>query len=266
MLVVYLDVFFMLNWWMNLLLLMVTGLFCRELPRAWRMVFAAAVGAAGACIALVLPGEGRLLVLVPLLVAVNKIAFPSLNFRRLLARSAVYLAATLALGGLLDWWYFQVLGKSPRMGGLVLLAGVLAVVLVAGNIYLRGRKQTEGYKVLLYVGESHLITQGFLDSGNLLTDALGRPVHILEEACLYTQCPELKQRIQEKTGGMEQFDLGYNSLGGDGTLHVIICDRLVVPALGVDRKRPLVGLSERTLFKEGGCHMLLHGSLKEPCT
>jgi hypothetical protein len=264
--VVYLDVFFMLNWWMNLLLLVMTGIFCKEHPGIWRMALAAAVGAAGACMALVLFGEVQLLVLVPLLVAVNRIAFPDLNLRRLLARSAVYLASSLALGGMLDWWYFRVLGKSPRMGGLIILAGVLAAALIAGLLYFRGRKQTESYKVLLYVGESHLITQGFLDSGNLLTDALGRPVHILEEAYLYEQCPELQQHIRDGTGGVECFELGYKSLGGDGTLRVIVCDRLVVPALGVDREHPLVGLSERALFKAGGCHMLLHGSFKEPCT
>jgi sigma-E processing peptidase SpoIIGA len=263
--VVYLDVFFGLNWWMNLLLLAVTGVFGKECPSVWRIALAAAVGAAGACAALVLPRVGQLAVLVPLLALVNRIAFPELSRRRLLKRSAFYLAAALTLGGMLDWWYFQMLGKTPRMRGLVVLAGVLAVMMILGILYMRGRgrRQTERYEVLLYVGGCHLVVQGFWDSGNRLTDALGRPVQILEADFLYEQCPELvrKEKQEELFKGAQE--VPFQSLGGRGTIRVIEGERMLIPALHVEQEHPLLGLSKMPLFGDGVCHMLLHGDLKK---
>lgn len=60
--------------------------------------------------------------------------------------------------------------------------------------------------------------------------------------------------------------LGYKSLGGEGSIHVVTGSRLVIPGLNVDLTNPLIGLAEHPLFADGRCHMLLHGTLKQPCT
>lgn len=264
--VVYLDVYFFLNLWMNLLLLAVTSAISRERPAFWRMLLAAGLGACAACIALFFSRFLQLLGLLPVTVFMIWICFSHLPFLKLLGRTFIYVAAAVLFGGLINWWYFEAAGHMyMNAGGVAVLSGAAASVVLVFFLVRRRIQahQKDMYQVLLCIQGHDIVTKGFLDSGNLLTDALGRPVHILEAAFLYDQCPQLQQTILNV---QESFELGYKSLGGEGCIRVVVGSRLLIPGLKVDLKNPLIGLAEHPLFADNRCHMLLHGSLKQPCT
>lgn len=262
--VVYLDVYFFLNLWMNLLLLAVTSAIGRERPAFWRMLLAAGIGACASCAALFFGRTVQLLGLLPTALFMVWVCFPHLPFLKLLGRMAAYVAVSIVFGGLINWWYFEAAGRiHMSAGSMAALSGAAAVGLL---LFFQVRRhvriyQKDMYQVLLCVQGHDIVTRGFLDSGNLLTDALGRPVHILEAAFLAEQCPGLD--IGELP---ESFELGYKSLGGEGSIRVVTGSRLLVPKLGVDVKNPLIGLCAHPLFADGRCHMLLHGTLKQSCT
>lgn len=267
--VVYLDVYFFLNLWMNLLLLAVTSALGRERTAFWRMLLAAGLGAGAACIAFFCSRFLQLLGLFPVTVLMIWICFSHLPILKLLGRVCTYLAVSVLFSGLINWWYFEAAGHlHVNAGGIAIFSGAAAAVFLV-IFWVRRRIQTyqkNMYQVLLCIQGHDIVTKGFLDSGNLLTDALGRPVHILEAAFLFEQCPELQQTVLSVQEGAESFVLGYKSLGGEGSIHVVTGSRLVIPGLNVDLTNPLIGLAEHPLFADGRCHMLLHGTLKQPCT
>lgn len=267
--VVYLDVYFFLNLWMNLLLMAVTSAISRERPAFWRMLLAAGLGAVFSCIAIFCSRYLQLPGLLLMAFFMNWICFSHLPFLKLLCRTFIYLAAAVVFGGLINWWYFEAAGHIyVSAGGMAVFSGMAAAVLLVifwwrRRVQLRERNV---YQVLLSVLGHDIVTKGFLDSGNLLTDALGRPVHILEAAFLYEQCPEVRQIMLNGQEGGGSFELDYKSLGGEGRILVMTGSRLMIPELGQDIKNPLIGLAERPLFADNRCHMLLHGTLKPPYT
>lgn len=266
--VVYLDVYFLLNLWMNLLLMAVTSAVGREHPAFWRMLAAAGIGAGASCIAIFCSRLLQLLGLFPVIILMNRICFSHLPFYGLLCKSFVYLAAAVLFGGLINFWYFEAAGHMyMSAGNMAVFSGAAAAMLLVCFRMRHGIQshQKDLYQVLLCIQGHDIVTKGFLDSGNLLTDALGRPVHILEASFLYEQCPELKQAISSGEKGPGSFELEYKSLGGEGCICVVTGTRLLVPKLGADIKGPLIGLAEHPLFADGRCHMLLHSALKKPC-
>ncbi len=262
--VVYLDVYFMLNLWMNMLLLALTSALGRRYPGFFRLLFASLAGALASCMALFCERWIQLLGLAPVAFVINRICFPQLPLSKLLCRTFTYLALAALFGGLINWWYFEAGGRRGlSAGGMAVFSGMTALGIF---IFLWFRQRLmkinrDMYQVLLSIQGYDLVTKGFLDSGNLLTDSLGRPVHIMEASFLYQQCPGLEHRIKSLPEGRESFQLGYKSLAGNGSIRVVAAERLAVPELGVDLKNPLIGLSEEPLFADGRCHMLLHGGL-----
>ena len=63
--------------------------------------------------------------------------------------------------------------------------------------------------------------------------------------------------------GLEMMEVEYRALSGSGRIKVVCGDRLLVPELNVDVEKPVIGLAEEGLFKDGRCHMLLNGVLGE---
>lgn len=256
--VVYLDVYFSLNLWMDVLLLATTAAVCRERVKIRRLIAAAVIGAGGACVLLTLTRWWQLLGALITAVGMMRVVFPHLRWTGLARVTTVYIVVAIFLGGAINWWYFEALRDAKEgalgMWQVCVFGGVAAAAIIVGmrGWWQRRKREKNTYRVLLRIQGMDIITTGFLDTGNCLKDEFGRPVHICE-----------REIVGEGTVLRESFNVTYNSLAGEGQVEVVRADRLVVPELNVDEDGALIGLTEKRLFRDGSCHMLLNGVLGE---
>ncbi len=254
--VVYLDVYFGLNLWMDVVLIGITAGVCKERIRTWRLVVAACMGATMACVWLAVGRKWQLIGVIVGAMVVVKIVFPHMRKYEIIRTSMIYLLASVFVGGVINWWYFELSeGRVLKAAGVAMIG---ALVFAASMVWIKvwrqkRRRERDTYRVLLRIQGRDIITAGFLDTGNCLRDDLGRPVHICEKEVIFGKGTSVE-------GGLS---ITYNTLSGEGRIQVVVADRLLVPELGVDEEKALIGLTEERLFKDGRCHMLLNGVLGE---
>ena len=194
---VYIDIFFLINFSMDLLCFFITSRLLSHSLSPRRALIAAAVGGAYACGALFLPIGGLNAFLLDMAagVAMSLLAVKKRgNIRETLAYSVVYVAVCALLAGMMTA-LFSLLnrvgalalldGESADDGVSVWLFALLAAVsgilaLIGGGVWRRRSARRIG-RVEISYGDAKITLRAFCDSGNLLREPVSDKLCIVVE-------------------------------------------------------------------------------------
>lgn len=202
--VIYIDILFALNLWVDFLLLLITARLIRRPVRRWRLLLAAAVGAVLACllflvnfpwpVSLLLRPGGALL-----MVAVG---FPRAGMKHLcLTALSFCLCSAVFAGAVMAVWliirpaglyvvdgvaYYDI---SPLV--LALLTGATyGVLCIADAVSSRRVRQNTIYSLHLRTGDSRVCLACMFDSGHHLTEPFsGHSVIVADMDAVLPVCP-----------------------------------------------------------------------------
>ena len=195
---VYIDIFFLINFSMDLLCFFLTSKLLTHQLSVKRVVIASVVGGVYACVSLFIAFEGILSVLVDVLACgvMCTVAYKRKgNLREVCQCTVVYAAVSIVLGGAMTALFslFNKLGLDKMLGtaedadGIsVWLFAILAAVsggfaLFGGAFFKRKSSRTEGEIEIRY-GKQRSRFKAFCDSGNLLVEPISaKPCIIVEK-------------------------------------------------------------------------------------
>lgn len=234
---VYLDVLFLENLWMDLILLRIAAMLCQTQIRWPRILLSAVAGSLGACLLTVgsgyLTGAGYFTGTLGVAVLMVWIIFPG-------GKGFWYLVMYLYVTGFLFGGLLRYLNQFYPLADLT-AAGVSTVCGgIFGLIYwIRRQRQKEKGRicqVLLQAGNCRIETEALLDTGNSLYDPMmGKPVSILS--------PVLMQRILgEADKEMLPHLIPYRTISQEGFLKGYLLDSMEIRTQGQSRRieRPVV--------------------------
>ena len=249
------DLLFLENLWMNVILLLLTAWCCQLPVKFRRIVMAAMLGSMGACImtaySVALTNFMYFFGVLLLSAMMTWIGLPG--------RKHFFLAAVgLYLEGFaLDGVFRFLKMLDPTSGIQSLLLEGAAVILLAGlEVMFRIRRKRAGLskEVMLYCGESKLQVKAWYDTGNSLYDPFnGKPVSILEQNCMEQLLLHTEQeRIPRK--------IPYRTIDREGMLDVYILDAMEIgsPEEPIRIERPEVACMPGGIRT---CQLLLHRDL-----
>jgi stage II sporulation protein GA (sporulation sigma-E factor processing peptidase) len=251
---VYLDLYFLVNLWMNLLILDLTQQLLK-LPGSKKRLLAAAVTGAGTACALAVAGwytwRQRWLCGIPCAACMTGIAYGRASASECGRRMAVLLLSGMILAG-----GMSLLTEAGFDGWLLLLSGMLVIAFAR---YLREMLRAQRAfrnrccQVRLEYRGSTVQIPALIDTGNLLYEPYGhQPVHIITAAPVRKLCRSVSQVLY----------LPYRSVGQEqGVLPVIRIDQMTVEQEGrppVRYDRPWLGISPHPLSSSHRYEMLLH--------
>ena len=176
---IYLDLYFLINWGMDVSLLACTGLLLRRSLPPKRLFLASLAGAGLACLALAWPPLGSLPGLLLSLLAMVWLGFRPQSPRLLLGPFFFMLLAGFALGGLLQ----ALLQRWPRLlPGLAAAGALLPLALWLGKrlVAVHLARPQDYCQLELGLGQARVTVTLFQDTGNRLQDPLtGQPVAVV---------------------------------------------------------------------------------------
>ena len=291
LLMLYIDVYFIVNWWMDVLLLSVTAVWRRSKIQLWRLSGAAAIGATGACLLKLIElffgfVWARWIGIWLLLMGMTKLAFGKMCLKYwLFACGQVILLAWMA-AGILDFIYYQTdVGQmvhgilygensAPKSGwlfwwSLVLSGGGSMMMQLMVN---SRREKSPVCSVTMEFRDKKVEAHALVDSGNRLFTHLGMPVTIVEREVMHRLLePEEWENLcyWSKMGNsyperLLQFQLVlFHSVGKrQGVMPAVTIDRMVIhrPTGDLTVKRPVIGFSESVISEQNEYQVILHSS------
>lgn len=252
---VYVDVLFLENLWMDLILLESVNVLC-DLQVNWkRLILGSAAGSLGACLLTVCSGwlstAGYFAGTIILAVLMVCVAFPK-------RKQFGYLVMYLYVTGFLFTGFLKYLNQFHPLAG-VTAAGVSTVfgliVWCSVCIYRRFRKADQLVcSVVLKAGKALVQTEGLLDTGNTLYDpATGKAVHILSQDLL-------EMLLQKSEKEMLPHLVLYHTISQNGMLTAYILDEMEIRNHGQKTRidRPMVAGRPSA---EGNYPLILHRDL-----
>ena len=251
----YIDVFFLVNFMMDYILLLITKqmLHCSATHRS--VCLGAAAGSLLTCIIVVLPLPAAFIKFILFHMFVNTCMIRAglkIKNRRDFAKAYFLLyVGSFLLGGIM-----QSLQNYLRAGSLffaIAIMGYYAVSKIWDLLAKVQRIESFQCQVDLYIGKKELSVRGIIDTGNQLCDpSAGTPVHILDRN------EARKFLADESMKGIKY--IPYHSIGKQGgVLMAIHIDRMRV--CGEEEcwlESPLIGISEETVSAEGEYKMILN--------
>lgn len=290
---IYLDVLFLINFGMDILIIWLTGRLCRERISWWRYLVSPLTGSLLFILLIWIPipakwiyyicGYGIIGILMCFL------AFQPKGIKYVMKCYGCQLLVTFLFGGIMNWLYFstplaawfasRLEGQGIRLQEfllLVILSGVIFAVLNSGYQHYRKEQKQERYQVSLYFDEIPVYGTGFLDTGNFLVEPLSRrPVVVAEAEWLLPMLPEEYQRLVEfyLEHGKINYDLiaeqgltrarwiPYQAVGEtQGELLGLQCKKLVMrhKETCMTREAVIVGISQTAITGKHQYQMLLH--------
>ncbi|MCI8515006.1 MAG: sigma-E processing peptidase SpoIIGA [Lachnospiraceae bacterium] len=289
--VIYLDMVFLINAGMDLLLLYLTGKIWGRRAQGKRLLFGAFLGGVWAC--LVTVNGGFFAVWVPewltAVLTVFVVSFGMLKIAYDIPKGAAakYLVTlyglTFLIGGGVDaLYYHSSLGAYLRdrlyrggggpvslpvlaAGAFLTAAGCLLVV----RCFLPRWREPDIRTVCLEFRGKSILLRGLYDTGNRLADPyFGKPVHVLElEACAgilsEAEISYMAGRIRgepETEAIFPVFSVPFRSVGeSHGIMPAIFMDELRLEGEAPVRlERPLIGFVPHRLSEERQYQMILH--------
>lgn len=194
---VYLDIYFLINFSMDFLGLFLSARLVERRIKYYRLVIAAGVGAAYACVALFLSAAGlwRLLLDALACLAVGGVAaFDRRALKSLPYFSLVFGAVSIILGGAMTalFYLFNRLGVDLLFGGrgggdgisvwlFAILAGISALLALKGGGALKKRAVRKRGRIEIEYGGKRTSLSCLCDSGNLLREPISRLPCVLVE-------------------------------------------------------------------------------------
>ncbi len=239
--VVYIDVLFLVNFFMDFIVLTATGALLKIRTGLVRRALGAALGALCYCTTLFLPWENglpeRFGIMLTAACAMGIIVFSIRGVKKLCRFLLLFYASAFFLGGAVTTIYYHTrLGyylRKAAKGDLYaqMLAGILALIVLASCVFgkvaaasLRQRKKERElyYEILLSHNGKKKKASALLDTGNHLKEPVSRkPVILMDMACaqeLLDKSTEDAVREFYKTGTLREAGEGirmipYHSVG-----------------------------------------------------
>lgn len=221
-LIVYIDVYFLMNGVFDFCILLLVGRIQRRRQRLLRLLAGAAAGGLGAAIVLVfsfLPPSLLIIWqygLLPVLILVISFGFSDKKsfFHQLLT----FYAITLFLGGIFVF-FRQEGGKAWQLLSIMAVLEAFLWLVLPGFLK-RNKELKNEYEVALLLGESWVHGRALLDTGNRLYDPISKkPVVLAEFEAVREKIPGklkylLEQRIPMTGEGMEKIRwIPYHAVG-----------------------------------------------------
>lgn len=267
----YLDVYFLENFIVNVLILHLTEELLKERISWARMCFAAASGAAASCAAVLLPLYKNPALSGAAACILPAMALSAAGGRKIARIFCPVCAIALLLGGV--WQILRVRFGMPFY--LAAPAGYLSVkYLWKFWRRLRGRTQYI-YDVTLQKDGKKACLRGLLDSGNRLVQPVtAKPVHIIEFEQIRKLLNDREQsellswlRLEAEAEGSGKFTyIPYRSIGDNaGVLPAVTLDGICIRhgKTAWSTKEPLVAVSRQAVSSRGEYQMILHPSILE---
>ena len=261
----YIDVFFVVNLFMDILVLCLTNRILRGSAKPWRALLGALAGALGISLFFWISKEIH---------AVNILIFSiGMSFAMVWLDCRPCRGKELLAGVLACWGISFLLGGllyalPPRAGkGILIFFTITFTAYWILNTGIRLFKYLKGKavsvcRVILETGGQKIELEGLLDTGNCLTDTnTGKPVCVMEKSRFSAMLEKKQQEALESFCGLKSTkteDLGdlnprfvlYTALGCEkGLLPVVTADRLVIFREGkkVTISQAAIGLSAAPL-------------------
>lgn len=237
--VVYVDILFALNWWIDFLLLLAVRRWSGGSGKPWRLALGALVGAVS-CLVLFLPPISVWLSLLIRLVAAAAMVLVAFGWQP--RRVMLLFALSAALAGLCGALYFFLAPQGFYVFNGVVYFSVPPLLLVALTVVcygilwlfeqlLRRRAPREHlFRVTITHADCSVTFSCLYDSGNHLTEPFsGKAVLAVER--------QVAERLLTYIPAVSDLPVGwrlipYNTLGGNGLLPAFIPDSVAVISRG----------------------------------
>lgn len=278
--VVYLDVFLIINTFMDFLILVIAKSLIKPQTTLLRCLTGAGVGGILSVISLMIPYKAIWLRFITSYIiicfAMCRVTFRIKGIRSNIKNMCIIYAATFTLGGAMNGlYYYTSLGfviNRILSGEYIRTVNVMRFVSIALLTYLLtdffvkmlNKKSDKGrqiYKVKVCEKNQIVTINALLDTGNLLFDPISkRKVHIIEY--------EAVKEIVNKENGFYRV-IPFNSVGNSkGLLDAVEVDYIEIelengekPFLKIDK--PIIALYDKKLASDGKFEGLLHSSINE---
>ncbi len=287
--VIYLDSYFFMNMFLNLMLLYLLHRFRRLKGSIFRISFAAAFGGFISCFLVLHPSYGIFVqgIITYLFAGPGMIvlAFGYHGWKKFFQNLCCLIVITVGLGGLVlflteHYISYCIAEKEPPLLSVkvVLIAALFGTAMVAvlyQKFARQVKKDAKTYNTTLFLENKKVTVIGYLDSGNLLKEPVsGKPVAILEEEIFLKLFEGQTRENMERclAGGRANWDMAgsymgrmrlipYKSIGKKrGMMNGFIADRMEVAGLeAISSVRPVIAVYSGTLSSDGSYQMILPG-------
>ncbi len=275
---VYIDVIFLINFAMDILLLFIVKKIVKCKSTKPRIIFGGVIGAIGACILAVIPDlNGILQFLFSYCLICTGMVYVSYiqnGWKARLKTIAVLYIATFFLGGVLNsLYYYSKLGVFFRdlvNGGLfrnlnktyfviAILFGTIAIIVFIHTYYSFRKGNSRLYEAELFYRENKVRAVGLLDTGNGLYDPIyGKPVIITEYSVISNLLSEGQVKLLQTW--LDNLEGNSSSIGRMGLSEDLMKDSdgerlniMMIPYHSVGRKNgilPAFTLDKVILWEE----------------
>lgn len=271
----YIDVFFVVNLFMDFLVLCLTNRILRGSAKPWRALLGALAGALGISLFFWLSKEINT---VNILIFSIGMSFAMVWLDCRPCRGKELLAGVLACWGISFLLGGLLYALPPRAGkGILIFFTITFTAYWILNTGIRLFKYLKGKavlrcRVILETGGQKIELKGLLDTGNCLTDTdTGKPVCVMEKSRFSGMLEKKQQDALESFCAMEDFGEGdaenlkprfliYTALGCErGLLPVVTADRLVIIWEGkkICLSQAAIGLSDAPLSPYGKFEIII---------
>ena len=271
----YIDVFFVVNLFMDFLVLCLTNRILRGSAKPWRALLGALAGALGISLFFWLSKEINT---VNILIFSIGMSFAMVWLDCRPCRGKELLAGVLACWGISFLLGGLLYALPPRAGkGILIFFTITFTAYWILNTGIRLFKYLKGKavlrcRVILETGGQKIELKGLLDTGNCLTDTdTGKPVCVMEKSRFSGMLEKKQQDALESFCAMEDFGEGdaenlkprfliYTALGCErGLLPVVRADRLVIFWEGkkICLSQAAIGLSDAPLSPYGKFEIII---------
>lgn len=270
---IYIDSYFLINFGMNLFLLLICGC-VRQENLDWKRIFLAAVcGGAAACIELLCPALHSKVGMMLILLFMCVIAYPDKNGKQMLDAVLLLFLAACTVGGLLDSMYYQEQKEGEVLSSYWLfqtLLYVLPITFAGIWVWNRGKKKRPIYRVILEYGEKRVETYGLWDTGNRLKTVAKSPVSLAEKELLHELLSEKEYRTLEQWPTILNpeeiliFPISYHCIGTElGLLPAIRIERMIIyKEKGIITiQNPIIGMGNNKFSKQNQYQMILNSEV-----
>ena len=251
----YVDVFFLVNFMMDYILLLIVRRMLQCTATHGRICIGAAIGSLLTCVVMILPIPYIVVKLILFHVFVNtcmiRVGLKIKSIRSFLKAIIMLYIGSILLGGIME-----VFRQYVRVGSFFLVVAIIGYYFVLGIwkfvSYMQRWNQCH-CKVELYLGTKKYQIKGLIDTGNGLRDPIsGKPVHILDRATA-------KRFFGEEYLKDVRY-VPYQSIGKKtGVLPAVQFERMCVwKDTQCWVEKPLIAISEETISVGGEYEMILN--------
>jgi len=251
--VVYVDVLFTLNLFINYLLLLSGACLLREKAKRWRLLLGAALGAVYSLVIFLpeLPNILSILLKAVFCATIVLAAYPVHGLRHFCKLAACFLAASFLFAGLMMgiWLLFRPKGMVYQNGAVYFDISVAVLIFTAiicygltilfSRLFRHHAPENRVYDLQIELNGKILRTRALLDTGNSLSDCFSdTPVILLEYAHAKALLPpELKDFFRRRPSALHAppgaSSLGfrlipYHTVGGTGLLPAFRPERVLI--------------------------------------